>query len=76
MQVILKIPADIPEKTLNELAKRAAEELVNDERDIVQVVRCKDCRRWRRFSSTCSFHGDAYFDEDDYCSRGERRDEA
>lgn len=74
MNVILKIPADIPEKTLNELAKRAAEALVNDDRDIVQVVRCKDCK-YRNRAFTCMFHGEP-FDDDDFCSKGVRRDDA
>lgn len=73
MQVILKIPADIPEKTLNEIAKRAAEALVNDDRDIVQVVRCKDCK-YRNRAFTCMFHGEP-FDDDDFCSKGVRRAE-
>lgn len=73
MNVILKIPVDIPEKTLNELAKRAAEELVNDERDIVQVVRCKDCKH-RNVNYVCTFQGEPFMD-DDFCSKGVRREE-
>ena len=74
MNIIVKLPVEIPEKTLNEIAKRAAEELVNDDRDIVQVVRCKDCK-YRNRAFTCMFHGEP-FDDDDFCSKGERRNDA
>lgn len=76
MNVIVKLPVEIPEETIAELAKQAADQMVNDERDLVPVVRCKDCRSWDRFLSICRFHGDAYFDEDDFCSRAERRNDA
>ena len=32
MNVIVKLPVEIPEETIAELAKRAADQLVNDER--------------------------------------------
>ena len=76
MNVIVKLPVEIPEETKAELAKQAADQLVNDERDLVPVVRCKYCKHWDRFLVTCRFHGDACCDEDDYCSRGERRTDA
>lgn len=72
MNVILRIPVDIPEKTLDEIAKKAVENLVNDERDIVQVVRCKDCIYWGKCDA-CVFFGNKIF-EDDFCSRGVRRE--
>lgn len=37
--------------------------------DLGPVVRCKDCKR-REIDSVCE-----YFDENDFCSRGERREE-
>ena len=36
--------------------------------DAVPVVRCKDCKR-REIDSLCE-----YFDDDDFCSHGERKD--
>lgn len=74
MNVIVKIPVEIPEDTIAELAKKAADQLVNDERDLVNVVRCNDCRNWDYSLAICRFHGDTNFDEDDFCSRGDRRE--
>lgn len=37
--------------------------------NVVEVVRCKDCRHWR--TSYCVIHGDSW-EETDYCSDGER----
>lgn len=74
MNVIVKLPVEIPEETLAELAKQAADQLVNDERDLVPVVRCKDCK-YRNHAFTCMFHGEP-FDDDDFCSKAERRVDA
>ena len=43
--------------------------------DVVEVVRCKDCRHWQDggFSSYCICDG--FTHSDDYCSYGERKDE-
>lgn len=71
MNVIVKLPVEIPEGTIAELAKRAADQLVNDERDLVPVVRCKDCKYQGQLYA-CLFFGDAFF-EDDFCSKGERK---
>lgn len=73
MNIIVKLPVEIPEETINELAKRAAEELVNDERDLVAVVRCEDCRHFDRSLAICEFHGDLVC-PDDYCSRGIKKE--
>ena len=48
--------------------------------DVVEVVRCKDCKHWKRMNGDkrlqC-FHGHGLIrtTENDYCSRGERREE-
>ena len=43
--------------------------------DAVDVVRCKDCVHW--FKGICSGHSDnIYMDENDFCSLGERREDA
>ena len=49
--------------------------------DAVEVVRCKDCKRWDRFCDTygacktgqCFLHN-TRMGEDDFCSYGERRE--
>ena len=71
MNVIVKLPVEIPEETIAELAKQTAGHLVNDDRDLVPVVRCKDCIYWGKCYA-CVFFGDRLF-EDDFCSRGERK---
>lgn len=49
--------------------------------DYVQVVRCKDCRFYRFYDSTFGkgwmcFENNTARHRDDYCSRGERKDDA
>lgn len=50
--------------------------------EFVKVVRCKDCKWYSQFTSMtgkllsdgcCEYHSN-YFAEDDFCSRGERRE--
>lgn len=48
--------------------------------DFVEVVRCKDCKWWKRMNSDKRLqcfhnHGLIRTTENDYCSRGERREE-
>ena len=43
--------------------------------DRVEVVRCKDCRYYRRMYKLCSCRSDkynVYLNDDDFCSFGER----
>jgi hypothetical protein len=50
--------------------------------DAVEVVRCKDCRRWDEGTGFCDEHSHLYnlglewdmFDKDDFCSYGVRKD--
>lgn len=45
--------------------------------DVVEVVRCKDCRYWdddRRCNGIKNGLVVEYTDEDDFCSYGERKD--
>ena len=70
MNVIVKLPVEIPEETIAEFAKRAADQYVNEQRDLVPVVRCRDCKNNGIFYA-CMFHGEM-FTEDDFCSKGER----
>ena len=39
-----------------------------------EIVRCKDCIEWDSDSEWCNRHGGT-MQEDDYCSRAERKDE-
>lgn len=51
--------------------------------DAVEVVRCKDCKHWEKETGSCTEHPTYYdhgmawyiYDEDDFCSQGERRTE-
>ena len=52
--------------TLDGKYEAAAKDLVAN--GVVPVVRCKDCKR-REIDSLCE-----YFDDDDFCSHGERKD--
>ena len=48
--------------------------------DVVEVVRCRDCKWWKRMNGDKRLqcfhsHGLIRTTENDYCSRGERREE-
>ena len=40
--------------------------------DAVEVVRCKDCKRFELWTGFCKY-GNFYTDADGFCSRAERR---
>ena len=47
--------------------------------DVVEVVRCKDCKYLVRSEDFCkvlsnNYEPPVYVDDDDFCSRGERRE--
>ena len=50
--------------------------VIEIEKDIVTVVRCKDCKHYLKltFLSECTKH-DLAVEPNDYCSDGERREE-
>lgn len=82
MNVIVKLPVEIPEDTIAELAKQAADQLVNDNSDLVPVVRCRDCVFYnsggrcaleRRIGHRKHIHE---MRGGDFCSLAERRDDA
>ena len=64
-----------------------AGEIVHDLRQLEQPVRCKDCKWWKEETEydwdgeteltqqLCTEH-DGYFEPDDFCSWGERREDA
>ena len=41
------------------------------EEDVVEVVRCKDCKWWH--TGGCAWRPDGEPEADDFCSAGERR---
>ena len=43
--------------------------------DVVEVVRCKDCRWWRDIDHTCKYSFTSPMCANDYCSYGEKTDE-
>jgi hypothetical protein len=48
--------------------------------DVAEVVRCKDCKHYAYADGVCRLLTNHYFppvdmDEDDYCSKGVRKDE-
>lgn len=50
-------------------------------KNMVEVVRCKDCKHLVRSEGVCkvlsnNYEPPVYVDDDDFCSRGERRDDA
>lgn len=44
-------------------------------KEYVKVVRCKDCKYWRYNDCQNDSHGYCPISENDFCSRGERKDE-
>ena len=52
-------------------------ECMNVKIDMVEVVRCKDCKHWTRREcgsyGTCCMH-DGFYDADWYCADGEKRE--
>ena len=66
---------------VNEVGKALDKSIV----DVVEVVRCKDCKYLKPYTSQygtgqfcecpCSFGGQGIKKPDDYCSYGERRDD-
>lgn len=52
-------------------------ELEEQEEDIVEVVRCKDCKHWNKETELtyCNKKDWMGTDANDYCSFGERREE-
>ena len=68
-----KLPDDLPYKAS---VKRVL--MQAPAADVVEVVRCKDCKHYvagdEVFASHCRLYGAQAYD-DDFCSHGERREE-
>lgn len=43
--------------------------------DVIEVVRCKDCKWWKAFNDTMGHCGCDMSHKDFYCARGKRADE-
>lgn len=77
-QVVVNMTVD------EDALKRMAVKII-EENDLIKVVRCKDCKYLKPFTSQyltgqfcecpCSFGGQGIKKPDDYCSYGERRDD-
>ena len=76
---------DVGEMFTNELTKRISERLIRaleENYEIIPkkpVVRCKDCKHLVRSEGVCkvlsnNYEPPVYVDDDDFCSRGERRE--
>ena len=77
MSVIVKLPVEIPEETIAELAKQAVDQHLNDERDLVTVVRCKDCEYLgvKDFAyGYCKHNMCGIIYPNDYCSKGIKKE--
>lgn len=49
----------------------------HERKDLVEVVRCKDCKYYKSVLAHCTIRGDKAFlirGADDFCSRAERRE--
>ena len=46
-----------------------------DSADVVEVVRCKDCKWWKPFNDNMGHCGCDMKHKDQYCSEGERAEE-
>lgn len=73
MSMIVKLPVEVPDRILDALAELVAKKMAGDERYIVDIVRCKDCK-YRNRAFTCMFHGKP-LNGNDFCSKGVRRDD-
>lgn len=60
-----------------EIARQYAPKFDKPVVDMVEVVRCKDCKHWAMHSwcSRLAPFDKVYMGADDYCSKGKRRDE-
>ena len=63
----------------DEIVPGFREKIEDMEKNMAEVVRCKDCRYWveNRGDSFCASHDGlfAHTKPDDFCSYGERKDE-
>lgn len=44
--------------------------------DAVEMVRCRECKWWKSNDCTNDTHGYVPLDENDFCSRGQRREDS
>lgn len=62
------VPKDFHDKTCEAMAKRHQNEI----EDMVEVVRCKECK-WADKCSQICYKFNHFINADDYCSYGERK---
>lgn len=73
-------PTDIPfmsddELIENGLKKPYKKPEIIDSKDLVPVVRCRDCKHWESEYGYCHIQGAEDWKADDFCSYGKRREE-
>lgn len=72
---------DVVKRTSGDYATAFAEIAHVESADVVEVVRCKDCKWWEKgkdYTPYCSHPVDGLFiaeNENNFCSYGERREE-
>ena len=70
-------PTDIPFMSEEELIENGLKKSETiDSKDLVSVVRCKDCECWQRgmIGMGCYWDVDYPHEENDFCSRGIRKE--
>ena len=80
MNITVPLKIEFDEKDL----EKAIDKYVRDNPDMVEVVRCKDCKLWKCYDERygvgkCQNPLNGFFaefsDNEDYCSYGERRED-
>lgn len=75
------IDADATHKLCADMCELVVKLYTMPTADVVEVVRCKDCRYWQEYqeghypNELCPWDKNETTDEDDYCSYGERRED-
>ena len=80
MDAVLELPPKMDEDGYGWLARRGVWQMIADfpAADVVEVVRCKDCKHRGRLSGWCrGIHQEITDDEAEtfYCAYGERRED-
>ena len=78
-QAVAQTIAEIEALDIIEVCKALEQKIKNDyisqpSADVVEVVRCKDCKFWDSGCRWCDLWGDTQEYDDGYCSYGERKE--
>lgn len=81
---LIKWQIQISTGTLDYKSKKILNNIINgdfsdfeEEKDLVEVVRCKDCKHWQDGNVGLGCYWDTNYPqkEDDFCSHGEKSDD-